>query len=564
MHAPHPARHAELLCHFFETMKKLQKVIIVGGVAGGASCATRLRRLDERASITIYDRGPFVSFANCGLPYHVGGVIPNEASLLLASPQLFHDRFCIGVQVHHEVVSIQREAKTVTVKNLLTGEQFEDTYDSLVLSPGAAPLKPDLPGLDLPGVFTVRTIPDTREIRGWIAKTKAKHAVVAGGGFIGLEMAENLRHLGLEVTLVQNGPQVMISMDAEMVTPLHAHLEKHGIQLQLNTPLTGVAQNGSKLLVNDRIETDLVILGLGVRPETSLAKAAGLTLGKRGGISVDMQMRTSDPAIFAIGDAVEVHDLITDTDILLALAGPANRQGRIAADVIAGRDSTFRGVQGTAICGLFDLAAAQTGATEKSLMRAGISNYEKVYLHPKHHVGYYPGAQTLHLKLLFSKPDGRILGMQAVGTTDVARKVDVVSALIQKDGTVFDLEEAELCYAPQFGAAKDALNYAGFIAANHLRGDLPLSQWSTLPADAFLLDVRDDDEFAEGHAAGAVNIPLNDLRSRMEELPTGKPVHVYCGVGQRAYYAVRLLMQHGIDARDISGGWITAGMAGAA
>jgi len=541
-------------------MKKPQKVIIVGGVAGGASCAARLRRLDEYASITVYDRGPFVSFANCGLPYHVGGVIPNEASLLLASPQLFHDRFRIVVQIHHEVTAIHRESKTVTVKNLLSGESFEDSYDALVLSPGAAPLKPDLPGLDLPGVFTVRTIPDTREIRSWIAKTQAKHAVVAGGGFIGLEMAENLRHLGLEVTLVQNGPQVMISMDAEMVTPLHAHLQKHGIQLQLNTPLTGVGQRGGKLVVNDTLETDLVILGLGVRPETTLAKAAGLTLGKRGGISVDRQMRTSDPAIFAIGDAVEVHDLITDTDILLALAGPANRQGRIAADVIAGRDSTFRGVQGTAICGLFDLAVAQTGATEKSLKRAGITNYEKVYLHPKHHVGYYPGAQTLHLKLLFSKPDGRILGMQAVGTADVARKVDVVSALIQKNGTVFDLEEAELCYAPQFGAAKDALNYAGFIAANHLRGDLPLSHWVALPTDAFLLDVRDDDEFAEGHAEGAVNIPLPQLRDRLTELPKNKPLHVYCGVGQRAYYAVRLLLQHGFDARDISGGWITAEM----
>lgn len=541
-------------------MNSPKKVIIVGGVAGGASCATRLRRLDERASITLYDRGPFVSFANCGLPYHVGGIIPNEASLLLASPQLFHERFRIDVRVHHEVVSINRAAKTVTVRNVLTGESFDDTYDSLVLSPGAAPIRPELPGLDLPGVFTVRTIPDTREIRGWIAKTGAKHAVVAGGGFIGLEMAENLRHLGLEVVLVQNGPQVMISMDAEMVAPLHANLEKHGIQLKLNTPLTGVSQNGSKLVVNESIETDLVILGLGVRPETTLAKAAGLTLGKRGGISVDAQMRTSDPAILAIGDAVEVHDIVTDTDILLALAGPANRQGRIAADVIAGRDSAFRGVQGTAICGLFDMAVAQTGATEKSLKRAGITDYEKVYLHPKHHVGYYPGAQTLHLKLIFSKPDGRILGMQAVGTTDVARKVDVVSALIQKDGTVFDLEEAELCYAPQFGAAKDALNYAGFIAANHLRGDLPIAQWDALPAEAFLLDVRDDDEFAEGHAEGAVNIPLPQLRDRLAELPEKKPLHVYCGVGQRAYYAVRLLLQHGFDARDISGGWITAGM----
>jgi len=541
-------------------MTESKKVIIVGGVAGGASCAARLRRLDERAEITIYDRGPFVSFANCGLPYHVGGVIPNEASLLLASPQLFHDRFRIGVQVHHEVVAIHRETKTVTVKNLLSGEQFDDTYDSLVLSPGAAPLKPELPGLDLPGVFTVRSIPDTREIRGWIAKTKAKHAVVAGGGFIGLEMAENLRHLGLEVVLVQNGPQVMISMDAEMVSPLHTHLEKHGIQLRLNTPLSGVTQRDGKLVVNGDIETDLVILGLGVRPETGLAKAAGLTLGARGGIKVDSHMRTSDPTIFAIGDAVEVHDLITDFDILLALAGPANRQGRIAADVIAGRDSNFRGVQGTAICGVFDLAMAQTGATEKSLKRAGITDYEKVYLHPKHHVGYYPGAQTLHLKLIFAKPDGRILGMQAVGTVDVARKVDVVSALIQKNGTVYDLEEVELCYAPQFGAAKDALNYAGFIAANHLRGDLPLSQWNALPADAFLLDVRDPDEFTEGHADGAVNIPLPELRDRLDELPRDRVLHTYCGVGQRAYYAVRMLNQSGFDARDISGGWITAGM----
>ena len=537
------------------------KIIVVGGVAGGASCAARLRRLDERAQITIYDRGPFVSFANCGLPYHVGGVIPDEASLLLASPQLFHDRFRIEVRVHHEVISINRASRSVTVKNVLTGETFEDCYDALVLSPGAAPLKPALPGLGLPGVFTVRSIPDTREIRAWIAKTHARHAVVAGGGFIGLEMAENLRHLGLEVVLVQNSPQVMLSMDTEMVAPLHAHLVAHGIQLKLNTPLLGVAQGSGKLLVNDVLETDLVILGLGVRPETSLAVAAGLKLGARGGIKVDSQMRTSDPNIYAIGDAVEVHDLVTDTDILLALAGPANRQGRIAADVIAGRDSHFRGVHGTAICGVFDLAVAQTGATEKALKRAGMTEYEKVYLHPKHHVGYYPGAQTLHLKLIFAQKDGRILGMQAVGTTDVARKIDVVSALMQKGGTVFDLEEAELCYAPQFGAAKDALNYAGFIAANYLRGDLPLSHWGALPVGAFLLDVRDADEFAEGHAEGALNIPLPELRDRLAELPKNEAIHTYCGVGQRAYYAVRVLLQNGYDARDVSGGWITAGMA---
>ena len=539
-------------------MSSPKKIIIVGGVAGGASCAARLRRLDERAQITIYDRGPFVSFANCGLPYHVGGVIPDEASLLLASPQMFHDRFHIDVRVHHEVISINRAAKSVTVKNVLTGETFEDRYDALVLSPGAAPLKPSLPGLNLPGVFTVRSIPDTREIRAWIEKTHAKHAVVAGGGFIGLEMAENLHHLGLEVVLVQNGPQLMISMDPEMVAPLHAHLAAHGIQLKLNTPLLGVAQGAGRLLVNYALETDMVVLGLGVRPETSLAVAAGLTLGARGGIKVDSHMRTSDPDIYAIGDAVEVHDLVTDTDILLALAGPANRQGRIAADVIAGRDSRFRGVQGTAICGVFDLAVAQTGATEKALKRAGMTDCEKVYLHPKHHVGYYPGAQTLHLKLIFARKDGRILGMQAVGTTDVARKIDVVSALMQKGGTVFDLEEAELCYAPQFGAAKDALNYAGFIAANHLRGDLPLSHWGTLPAGAFLLDVRDEDEFAEGHAESALNIPLPELRDRLAELPKDKTIPTYCGVGQRAYYAVRVLLQNGYDARDISGGWITA------
>lgn len=541
-----------------------KKVIIVGGVAGGASCAARLRRMDEFADITVYDRGPFVSFANCGLPYHVGNVIPEESKLLLASPELFRDRFNITVKVHHEVMSIDRAARRVSVRNVLTGEIFEDGYDSLVLSPGASPIRPNLPGVDLPGVFTVRTIPDTQHIRKWMEDKQARRAVVAGGGFIGLEMAENLRHRGLEVELIQNQPQVMATMDAEMVAPLHDHLREKGIRLHLSHALESIVTEATGLHVTASgglsLEADLVILGLGVRPETSLAKAAGLELGAHGGIRVDDQMRTSDPHIFAIGDAVEVHDIVTHQDMLLALAGPANRQGRIAADVIAGRDSRFRGVQGTAICGMFDLTVAQTGATEKSLKRAGITAYQKVYLHPKHHVGYYPGAETLHLKLLFKSDDGRILGLQAVGRADVARKVDVVSALIQKQGTVFDLEEAELCYAPQFGAAKDALNYAGFIAANHLRGDLPLSHWDALPAEAFLLDVRDNDEFADGHAEGSMNVPLPQLRSRLAELPKDRPIHIYCGVGQRAYYAVRLLNQHGYDARDISGGWTTAEM----
>lgn len=542
------------------------KIIIVGGVAGGASCAARLRRLNEFAEITVYDRGPFVSFANCGLPYHVGNVIPLESSLVLASPALFRERFEIEVRIHHEVTAIDRERRTVSVRNVLTGEILEDTYDHLVLSPGAAPLRPNVPGLDLPGVFTVRTIPDSRDIRAWIERTGATRALVAGGGFIGLEMAENLRYRGLEVTLLQNTAQVMPPMDAEMVEPLHAHLRENGIDLQLGRALVGItpSETGTGLAVQASggadIPADLVILGLGVRPETSLARAAGLELGPRGGIRVDEHMRTSDPHIYAVGDAVEVTDILTGQPMLLALAGPANRQGRIAADVICGRDSRFRGVQGTSICGVFEFAIASTGLSEKALQRHGSIPYEKVYLHPKHHVGYYPDAQTLHLKLLFEKPTGRILGMQAVGRVDVARKVDVVSALIQKGGTVYDLEEAELCYAPQFGAAKDALNYAGFIAANHLRGDLPLSQWDQLPADAFLLDVRDADEFAEGHPPGAVNIPLPELRQRLGELPAATPLHVYCGVGQRAYYAVRLLLQRGYEARDISGGWTTASL----
>jgi NADPH-dependent 2,4-dienoyl-CoA reductase/sulfur reductase-like enzyme/rhodanese-related sulfurtransferase len=544
-------------------MSHVKKVIIVGGVAGGASCATRLRRMDEFAQITLYDRGPFVSFANCGLPYHVGDVIPQESSLLLASPELFQKRFNIQVKTHHEVTAIHREQRTVTVKNVVTGQTFEDSYDALVLSPGAAPLKPELPGLDLPGVFTVRTIPDVQQIRSWMKQHSARHAVVAGGGFIGLEMAENLRHRGLEVTLLQSGQQIMPSMDAEMVTPLQTHLQEHGIQIMLGHALEAVSQEEGKLLVSAsgglKVKADLLVLGLGVRPETSLAKGAGLELGPRGGIRVDDQMRTSDAHIYAVGDAVEVTEILTGNTLLLPLAGPANRQGRIAADNIAGETARFRGVQGTSICGVFDLAVASTGLSEKALKRAGITNYEKVYLHPKHHVGYYPDAQTLHLKLLFEKPSGRILGFQAVSRADVARKVDVVSALIQKEGTVYDLEEAELCYAPQFGGAKDALNYAGFIAANHLRGDLPLAHWDALPAGAYVLDVRDEDEFSEGHAAGAVNVPLPQLRERLDELPKDQTLHIYCGVGQRAYYAVRMLSQRGYDVRDISGGWITAG-----
>ena len=341
-------------------MSTTRKVIVVGGVAGGASCAARLRRLDEFASITVYDRGPFVSFANCGLPYHVGGVIPDEASLLLASPELFRERFNIGVKVFHEVTAIHRDRRAVTVRNVQTGETFEDTYDALVLSPGAAPLRPNLHGIQLPGVFTVRTIPDTRVIREWLTGKGVRHAVVAGGGFIGLEMAENLRHLGLEVTLLQNTDQVMTPMDREMVEPLHRHLRANGVELVLGESLTEIQATADGLTVitdkGRQVRTGMVIIGLGVRPETGLARDAGLTLGERGGIRVDEQMRTSDPAIYAVGDAVEVTEVLSGNPMLLALAGPANRQGRIAADAICGRGSSFRGVQGTSICGLFGKA----------------------------------------------------------------------------------------------------------------------------------------------------------------------------------------------------------------
>jgi NADPH-dependent 2,4-dienoyl-CoA reductase/sulfur reductase-like enzyme/rhodanese-related sulfurtransferase len=540
-----------------------RKVLIVGGVAGGASCAARLRRLDEQAAITIFERGEFVSFANCGLPYHVGDVIPNEDSLVLASPRLFLDRFRIDVRTGHEVVSIDRAAKSVLVRRRDTGEEFSEVYDYLVLSPGAVPLQPPIPGLDLPGVFTVRTIPDTRVIRGWIEAREAKRAVVAGGGFIGLEMAENLRHRGMEVTILELAPQVMPPMDPEMVRPLERHIEQHGIRLVLGDAVQSVERqsDGSLVVASKsglRLGADLVISALGVRPEVTLAREAGLEIGGRGGIRVDEQMRTSDPAIFAVGDAVEVRDIVTGQEMLLALAGPANRQGRIAADVICGRKSRFRGVQGTAACGMFGMAAAATGASEKWLRRAGMEDFATVHLHPKNHVAYFPGAEMIHLKLVFRKSDGRILGAQAVGMSDVPRKIDTVAAMIQLGGTVYDLAEAELCYAPQYGAAKDALNFAGMIAVNLLQGDVQMADWSgSEVSEVYLLDVRDPAEFASGHVAGAVNIPLNEMRERVGEIPAGREIGVYCGVGQRGYYAARILEQHGRSVVNFSGGWLT-------
>jgi NADPH-dependent 2,4-dienoyl-CoA reductase/sulfur reductase-like enzyme/rhodanese-related sulfurtransferase len=537
-------------------------IVIVGGVAGGASCATRLRRMDETAEIIVIERGPYASFANCGLPYHIGGVIAEEGQLLVAKEPLFKERFGIDLRTRHEVIAIDRSSNEVEVRDLADNRVYRQRYDALVLAPGAAPLRPPLEGIDLPGIFTLRNIPDMRAIKQWIAQHSAKKAVVVGGGFIGLEMAENLKHLGLDVTVVEMLPQVMPPMDPEMVTPVHDYLIAKGIKLALGTAVSGFVEKDGYLEVLTKDgpahPADIVILAIGVRPETSLARGAGLTLGERGGIRVDEQMRTSDLNIFAVGDAVEVRDRVTGAWTLLALAGPANRQGRIAADAICGLPAAFHGTQGTAICGIFELAVASTGASEKVLQRAGITDYEKIYLHAGHHAGYYPGAERIHLKLIFRTSDGLLLGAQAVGKAGVDKRIDVIAMAIQKGATIYDLEEAELCYAPQFGTAKDAINFAGMIAANHLRGDGPILHWkSPQLADYDLLDVRDPDEFSEGHAPGAKNIPLNSLRSSLGDLSKERPLAIYCAVGGRAHTAVRLLRQHGYDAVNLSGGFTT-------
>jgi NADPH-dependent 2,4-dienoyl-CoA reductase/sulfur reductase-like enzyme/rhodanese-related sulfurtransferase len=540
-----------------------KRVVIVGGVAGGATCAARLRRQDEDAEIVVLERGPYVSFANCGLPYYVGNVIQEESKLLLASPTLFHERFNVEVRTRNEVLAIDRTASTVSVRNLETGREYNEPYDALVLSPGAAPIRPPWPGIDLPGIFTLRTVPDSLKIRNWIEEKKPHNAVVVGGGFIGLEMAENLAHRGIAVTIVELANQVMPPLDLEMAEYAKQRLESRGVSLALADAVEkfGQGSNGG-LIVHTRsgkaYEADLVVLAIGVRPETTLARDAGLELGERGGIRVDSQMRTSDPRIWAVGDAVEVRNCVTGQWELIPLAGPANRQGRVAADVICGRIAHFDGVQATAVCGFFDLTAALTGATEKSLRRTGMEDFESIYLHPGNHVGYYPGAQAIHLKLLFRKSDGLVLGAQAVGEEGVARRIDVIATAIQMKATVFDLEEAELCYAPQYGAAKDPVNMAGMIAANVVRGDAQIAPWDKLDStEAFLLDVREPHEFKAGSIPGSVNIPLGQLRSHLGELPTNKEIWVNCGVGQRAYYACRILSQHGLQARNLSGGYST-------
>ena len=551
------------------------KVIIVGGVAGGASCAARLRRLDEKAEILMVERGPYVSYANCGLPYHVGGVIEKESSLLVASEQMFRVMFAVDVRTNCEAISISPQNKTVDLRNVTTGEVTTESYDKLVLSPGAPSVHPALPGIDLPGIFHVRTVPDARTIREWVEGgttylagmykysgiqmvKPARRAVVVGGGFIGLEMAENLVHLGFDVTLIQKPDHVLSPLDPEIACLVQGHIKRHGVQVVANDGVVGFEQlEGGALEVRTNsgktYPADIVILAIGVRPDTALAQTAGLTIGECGGIRVDEHMRTKDPDIFAVGDAVEVKDYGTGQWSLIALAGPANRQGRIAADVIAGRNSRYRGTQGTSIIGLFGGAAAWTGISEKTLKKLGDADYEKIYLFPNSHAGYYPGAKMLGLKFIFRKSDGKVLGAQALGQDGPAvdKRISALALAIQMGATVYDLEETELCYAPQFGSAKDPVNFAGMIAANVLRGDMPISHWDSLDG-AFLLDVREPMELVVESVPGAVNIPLGQLRARLEELPRDREIHIICRSAQRAYYATRILLQNGFKPRNIS------------
>jgi len=544
-----------------------KRILVVGGVAGGASCAARARRLSESAEIIMFDRGEYVSFANCGLPYYVGDVIKKEENLIVATPELFRSRFKIDVRLQSEIVAVDRQNSRIQVKDCRSGQIYYEKYDALVLAPGASPIRPNMPGIDLAGIFSLRTIPDSRQIKDWIAQRNARRATVVGGGYIGMEMTENLVNLGLAVTIVEMQSHVMPMLDSEMVSPIHAELVKHGVTLRLNETVTGFKQNKdgsiSAELKSGRTEkADLVILSLGVRPEIRLAQEAGLEIGRRGGIRVDKRMRTSDEKIWAVGDAVEVKDVITGQWAVIPLAGPANRQGRIAADTIMGRNAEFRGVQATSVVGIMGLVVACTGVNEKTLRNMEIWDkpvpFEKVYLHPGHHVGYYPGASPISLKLIFSRKDGLVVGAQAIGRQGVEKRIDVISMAIQKKATVFDLEEAELCYAPQFGSAKDPVNIAGMIAANVLRGDARIVHWDALEkSPAFLLDVRNPSEYRQDHIEGAVNIPLDELRGRMGEVPKDQEVWSYCAVGQRSYYAARALSQYGYDIKNLSGGFIT-------
>ena len=539
-------------------------LLIVGGVAGGASAAARARRLSEEAHIVLFERGPDVSFANCGLPYYVGGQIAEREKLLVAKPALLRSRFNLDVRTQSSVEAIDRTQKTVRVRDLASGREYEEPYDKLILATGAAPFRPAIPGIDLPGVFTLRNLQDTDAIKERVDQG-VKQAVLLGGGFISLELAENFVRRGISTTVVEKNPQILTPFDQEMTTPIAQELADKGVTLLLGQTAEALEQTAEGLVVclnsGQRLPAQLVVFGVGVRPENKLAVDAGLEVGTLGGIQVNDHLQTSDPDIYAVGDAIEVKDVITGDPTQVPLAGPANRQGRIAADNIFGRAVRYRGTQGTVIVGVFDKTAAMTGASEKVLRRSN-RPFRKVYIHPTHHAGYFPGAEAMTLKLLFDPTTGRILGAQAVGGAGVDKRIDVLAVAIQAGLTVFDLEEMELAYAPQYGSAKDPINMLGFVAGGLLRGDHPQVDVETILATPiadrpFLLDVRTAQEFASGHIPGAVNISVDDLRSRLEELPRDRKLAAYCQVGQRGYLATRILLQGGFSAANVGGGYKT-------
>ncbi len=543
----------------------MQKVLIVGGVAGGASAAARLRRLDEHAEIVLFERGEYISFANCGLPYYIGGEITDREELTLQTPQGFRARFNVDVRVKNEVVAIDRARKSVTVKNHATAETYEETYDKLVLAPGAEPVRLPVPGAGLDRVFTLRNIPDTYRIRDFIDAQKPRRAVVVGGGAIGLEMAENLARAGLAVTIVEMLGQVLPPMDYEMARGIERHLAENGVRVLLRNGVAEIRESADGLAVlldegeADLLETDMVLFSAGVRPESGLAKEAGLAVSERGCIMVNEHMQTGDPDIYAVGDAAEATDFLTAQKGFVPLAGPANKQGRVAADHICGLPAVYRGTQGSSILRVFEMTAASTGLSEKIARRLGL-NYDKVYLFPASHAGYYPGATTMMMKVLYDTGSGKILGAQLAGRDGVDKRCDVLATAIRAGLTAGGLAELELCYAPPYSSAKDPVNMAGFLIEDLLAGLVKQFHWhdvAALPRDgsATLLDVRTEAEFARGAIDGFINIPLDSLRRRLGELDKAKPVYVTCQVGFRGYMAARILSQNGFDAQNLSGGY---------
>lgn len=539
------------------------KVVIIGGVAGGATAAARIRRLDEQAEIIVFERSGFISYANCGLPYYIGGTIEDEKDLTLQTPDSFWKRFRVKMNVHHEVLSIHPERKSVTVKNLETGTVFTERYDKLLLSPGAKPIKPNLDGADSDMIFTLRTVEDTLKIKKYINTHQPESAVVVGGGFIGIEAAENLRTLGINVTLVEAAERLMNPFDGDMAAFIHAEMRRNGINLMLNTMVEGFseADHGIDVKIKNAsaIHTDMVVMAIGVLPETTLAKEAGLELGIKGSIVVNHRMETSVPDIYAVGDAVQIKNFVTDTDTLLSLAGPANKQGRIAADNICGGDSHYTGGQGSSVIKIFDMTAAVTGISEKTAKALAIAA-DKVILSPMSHAGYYPGGRVMTLKVLFEKDTYRLLGAQIVGFEGVDKRIDVLATAIRAGMKAYELTELDLAYAPPYSSAKDPVNMAGYIIENIKNG--LVKQWyyendKTLPRDGSvtLLDTRTSLEYSRGHVDGFVNLPVDELRERIKELDKSKPVYVICQSGLRSYIASRILIGNDFDVYNFAGGF---------